>query len=58
MADLGEELSPGLFEQEAHYLVKHEWAQQVDDILWRRTKLGLAATTESTKRLTEWLAQY
>lgn len=56
MANLGEELSPGLFEQEARYLVDHEWAQQIDDILWRRTKLGLAATQESRERLTHWLA--
>ncbi|PRC91651.1 Glycerol-3-phosphate dehydrogenase [Solimicrobium silvestre] len=55
MAGLGEQLSPGLFELEAHYLVKHEWAQQVDDILWRRTKLGLAATPESIQRLQQWL---
>jgi glycerol-3-phosphate dehydrogenase len=56
MKDLGEELSPGLFEQEVRYLVKHEWAQQVDDILWRRTKLGLMATEESQERLAKWLA--
>jgi len=58
MADLGEELSPGLFEHEARYLIHHEWAQQVDDILWRRTKLGLSATPESTTRLAQWLAQH
>jgi len=55
MADLGQELSPGLYEQEARYLVKHEWAQQAEDILWRRTKLGLAATPQSVALLTEWL---
>lgn len=57
MADLGEELSPGLFEHEVRYLMHHEWAQEVDDILWRRTKLGLAATEESRDRLKQWLAQ-
>jgi glycerol-3-phosphate dehydrogenase len=40
-ADLGEEIVPGLFEVEADWLVKQEWAQTADDILWRRTKLGL-----------------
>lgn len=58
LQDLGEELSPGLFEQEARYLVNHEWAQQVDDILWRRTKLGMSATAESCKRLAVWLNEY
>lgn len=58
IADLGEELSLGLFEQEARYLVDHEWALQVDDILWRRTKLGLDSTSESRARLQQWLASY
>lgn len=56
MADLGEELSPGLYEREARYLMQYEWAQQADDILWRRTKLGLAATPDSIERLQQWLA--
>ncbi|MET3108326.1 glycerol-3-phosphate dehydrogenase [Oxalobacteraceae bacterium GrIS 2.11] len=55
MADLGEELCAGLFECEAQYLVEHEWALCSEDILWRRTKLGLAATTESVARLDAWL---
>lgn len=55
MADLGEELSPGLYEKEARYLVQHEWARHADDILWRRTKLGLAATPTSIQRLQRWL---
>lgn len=57
MADLGEQLSPGLYEQEARYLVRHEWAQQAEDILWRRTKLGLEATPQSVARLAEWLSK-
>jgi glycerol-3-phosphate dehydrogenase len=53
---LGEELSPGLFEIEARYLVDQEWARTADDILWRRTKLGLHAMPHSMQRLTSWLA--
>lgn len=40
--DLGEELRPGLYQREADYLRAEEWAATEDDILWRRTKLGLA----------------
>lgn len=54
---LGEELSPGLFEIEARYLVDQEWARTADDILWRRTKLGLHASAQSQQRLTDWLVQ-
>jgi glycerol-3-phosphate dehydrogenase len=53
---LGEELSPGLFEIEARYLVDQEWARTADDILWRRTKLGLHVMPHSMQRLTSWLA--
>jgi glycerol-3-phosphate dehydrogenase len=55
-ADLGEEIVPGLFEVEAEWLVKQEWAQTADDILWRRTKLGLHIPPGSSRRLDAWLA--
>lgn len=52
---LGEEIGPDLFEREVRFLVDHEWAVTAEDILWRRTKLGLRQTPESTARLTAWL---
>jgi glycerol-3-phosphate dehydrogenase len=52
---LGAELSPGLFEAEVRYLVEQEWAVSADDVLWRRTKLGLHASAESRQRLAIWL---
>ncbi|WP_298688843.1 glycerol-3-phosphate dehydrogenase [uncultured Sphingomonas sp.] len=36
-----DDLGHGLSTREVDYLVEHEWAHSVDDILWRRTKLGL-----------------
>jgi glycerol-3-phosphate dehydrogenase len=56
-ADLGAEILPGLYEREAEYLCREEWAQSAADILWRRTKLGLHAPPQSAQRLTEWLAR-
>ena len=41
LADLGPELAPGLYEIEADYLRQNEFAQTLDDMLWRRTRLGL-----------------
>ena len=55
-ADLGDDLGGGLTEAEADYLVRHEWAQTAEDILWRRSKLGLHAPAETTERLQSWLA--
>jgi glycerol-3-phosphate dehydrogenase len=56
MADLGREIVPGLFEVEADYLVRQEWAQSAEDILWRRTKLGLHVPPGAARQVDEWLA--
>lgn len=42
--DLGREFVEHLTEREVDYMLRHEWARRADDILWRRTKCGLAAT--------------
>jgi glycerol-3-phosphate dehydrogenase len=41
IGDLGTELGSGLYERELAYLMDAEWARTADDVLWRRTKLGL-----------------
>lgn len=41
LTDLGENFGAGLYEAEIVYLVRYEFAQEAEDILWRRTKLGL-----------------
>ncbi len=40
-ADLGEHRAAACSAREVDYLCKHEWAQDAEDILWRRSKLGL-----------------
>jgi glycerol-3-phosphate dehydrogenase len=39
--DLGLKFGAGLTAREVDYLMDHEWAQSTDDVLWRRSKLGL-----------------
>ncbi len=56
LADLGEDLGGGLHEREVAYLVEQEWAREVDDVLWRRTRLGLHVGAETGERLAAWLA--
>lgn len=51
LADLGEDLGAGLTAREVAYLVETEWAQSVDDILWRRSKLGLHGGGALAERL-------
>jgi glycerol-3-phosphate dehydrogenase len=41
MEDLGRDFGSGLTEAELEYLARDEWAQTADDVLWRRSKLGL-----------------
>ena len=38
---LGAQIAPGLYEAELRFLHDHEWARAADDVLWRRSKLGL-----------------
>lgn len=42
--DLGQHFGAGFYESELRYLIEQEWAQTLDDIIWRRTKLGLLLT--------------
>jgi glycerol-3-phosphate dehydrogenase len=56
VADLGDELMPQLYEREADYLCREEMAQTAEDILWRRTRLGLHVGDRGGGRLEEWLA--
>ncbi len=57
IADLGEELAPGVFAQEARYLFDVEWARSAEDMLWRRTKCGLHALPQHVTRLQQWLLE-
>jgi len=41
LADLGQDFGGGLYGVEVDYLVDQEWALSAEDILWRRSKLGL-----------------
>lgn len=40
-ADLGRDFGHGLSEREVDHMCRYEWARSPDDILWRRSKLGL-----------------
>jgi len=42
-----------LYEAEVAYLVDQEWARSAEDILWRRSKLGLHLPAETKAALRE-----
>ncbi len=51
MDDLGRDFGGGLTSAEIEYLQTHEWAHTADDVLWRRTKVGLHMTLEQREQL-------
>jgi glycerol-3-phosphate dehydrogenase len=52
---LGEHLGNGLYEAEVEYLRRHEWAMTAEDILWRRSRLGVHVDADTVARLEAWL---
>jgi glycerol-3-phosphate dehydrogenase len=56
LVDLGEHLGAGLYAREVDYLCAQEWAQSAEDILWRRSKLGLFMTPGQRQRVSQYLA--
>jgi glycerol-3-phosphate dehydrogenase len=55
--DLGLAIGGGLFSREVDYLCSQEWAADVEDILWRRTKLGLFLSANERQALADYLQQ-
>ncbi|MCC7100394.1 MAG: glycerol-3-phosphate dehydrogenase, partial [Rubrivivax sp.] len=51
---LGAEVAPGLHEGELQHLHEAEWARSADDVLWRRSKLGLHYTPAERQRVADW----
>ncbi|MFK3891372.1 glycerol-3-phosphate dehydrogenase [Sphingomonas sp. NPDC079357] len=56
-ADLGEDFGGGLFTREVDYLCDDEWASSAEDVLFRRSKLGLHVPPGTAARLDAYLAQ-
>jgi glycerol-3-phosphate dehydrogenase len=54
--DLGPNLGADLTAAEVRYLMTHEWAQTDDDVLWRRSKLGLRLSRGDRARLASFIA--
>jgi len=51
LADCGEHFGHGLTEAEVRHLIENEWAMTAEDILWRRTKLGLHLSADQQAAL-------
>ncbi|MDP3690704.1 MAG: glycerol-3-phosphate dehydrogenase [Bradyrhizobium sp.] len=56
LVDLGQSFGAGLTESEVRYLMAHEWARSAEDIVWRRSKLGLHLSVGEIAALEDWIA--
>ncbi len=58
MEALGQHFGADLYEAEVRYLLDQEWARTAEDILWRRTRLGLNLDKSQSSQLQQWLDNY
>ncbi len=56
-SDLGQHFGHGLTAAEVDHLVTTEWARTAEDVLWRRTKLGLHFSAQETAALAAYLTE-
>lgn len=56
LEDLGQHMGGDLYEAELNYLVEQEFARTAEDVLWRRSKLGLHLDKPAQARVAEWFA--
>ncbi|QWG19632.1 glycerol-3-phosphate dehydrogenase [Bradyrhizobium sediminis] len=54
--DLGQSFGATLTESEVRYLIANEWARTAEDIVWRRSKLGLRLSAAEVAALEDWMA--
>ena len=54
--NLGRHFGDHVYEREIDYLIKNEWAETLDDVLWRRSKLGLHVTEETKRNIKNHLS--
>lgn len=57
MKDLGQHFGAGLHQREVEFLLQQEWATHADDILWRRSKLGLHLNAAQQQALHDFIAK-
>ena len=58
MTGLGEHFGATLTGAEVRYLMDHEWARTAEDVVWRRSKLGLRLSESEIARLGAWMAAH
>ncbi len=55
--DLGQDFGASLTEQEVRWLMANEYVMTAEDLIWRRSKLGLRMSEAEKVRLIDWLSK-
>ncbi len=58
LEDLGEHFGSSLYQREVEWLMTREYARRAEDVLWRRSKLGLRFDESETAALDQWMAEF
>lgn len=56
-ANLGQSFGHGLTATEVDYLMANEWAKSADDVIWRRTKLGLRLNEDQVAAIEQYMGE-
>jgi glycerol-3-phosphate dehydrogenase len=56
--DLGQNFGSNLTEREVGWLIRNEFARTAEDVVWRRSKLGLRMTAEEIELLGVWITAH
>ena len=57
-SDLGKSFGAGLTAAEVRYLISSEWARTAEDIVWRRSKLGLRLSAAKIAAIDDWISAH
>ena len=58
LEQMGQHFGAGLYQREVEYLINQEWAIDLADIIWRRTKLGLLLTQQEQTVLAQFITEF
>ncbi|QIE54693.1 glycerol-3-phosphate dehydrogenase [Pikeienuella piscinae] len=56
-AELGRDFGATLTEREVRWLIAHEWARSAEDVIWRRSKLGLRLDEAQKAAFSAWMTE-
>ena len=53
--DMGQDFGGTLSQREIEYLMKYEWAECAEDVVWRRSKLGIRLSEMEVSVIDHWM---